>query len=362
MHEEQIFQKALSRYRQSGYALFFCTLGFAIFGTILWRWYAIPIAILSGFTIGQVLANRFYNDLSKHTGQDKTTLRIKMPEANEKLRFRKYKSFKHIQTQKKRPLGVIIISASLITYGVLDIIQLFMPTRTETTIEYSFPILGILFIINGIGIFALIEWARKGMIIACSLAIIMSVPTFIQPFPLNVVSSLSIIIFGLIIFYLMRKTIKNSFMDKDSNLNPFSILGDLTGIENKVRWSQSKKIEIIGPDFLGHHFIYVDPNFNVALFLPKADRTLHIFIGDILRAHRWIKCDQGGRKIIDETPPEEAFQWKINPKNIWYRGTGFPSDKPGHRGEVISSEHFYDEINEEWINNRIKEYIHVMSA
>ena len=139
-------------------------------------------------------------------------------------------------------------------------------------------------------------------------------------------------------------------------------IGKLTGIEDKVKWSQAKKIEVVGPDFFGQYFIYVDQHFNVAIFLPKADRTLHIFVGDIFRAHRWIKCDQNGKKIKDETPPEEAFQWKINPKNIWYRGTGLPIDKPGYHGKVISFEVFFDDINEEWINLRIKDYIHLMST
>lgn len=138
-------------------------------------------------------------------------------------------------------------------------------------------------------------------------------------------------------------------------------LGKLTGIEDKVKWSQSKKIEVIGPDFFGQYFVYVDPDFNVAIFLPKSDKTLHIFLGDIFRAHRWIKCDQSGKKIKNETPPEQAFQWKINPKNIWYRGTGLPPDKPGYRGKVISFEDFFDEINEEWINSRIEEYIQMMT-
>ena len=139
-------------------------------------------------------------------------------------------------------------------------------------------------------------------------------------------------------------------------------LGKLTGIEDKVKWSQSKKIAVVGPDFLGKYIVYVDPNFNVAFFFPKSDRTLHIFLGDIFRAHRWIKCNSGGRKIKDETPPEEAFQWKINPKNIWYKGTGFPPDKPGYKGKVIATENFYDEINEGWINSRINEYIKMMST
>lgn len=140
------------------------------------------------------------------------------------------------------------------------------------------------------------------------------------------------------------------------------LLGKLTGIEGKVEWSRAKKIEVVGPDFLGRYYIYVDPEFNVAIFLPKSDRTLHIFIGDIFRAHRWIKCDQAGKKVKDENPPEEAFEWKINPKNIWYRGTGFPPEKPGYRGKVISYEDFSEEINEEWIDSRIQEYINIMST
>jgi len=140
------------------------------------------------------------------------------------------------------------------------------------------------------------------------------------------------------------------------------LLGKLTGIEDKVEWSRSKKLEVVGPDFLGQYYIYVDPEFNVAIFLPKSDRTLHIFIGDIFRAQRWIKCNEAGEKVKDETPPEEAFEWKINPKNIWYSGSGFPSGRPGYRGKVISSEDFFDEIDKEWVESKINEYIHMMHA
>jgi len=139
-------------------------------------------------------------------------------------------------------------------------------------------------------------------------------------------------------------------------------IGKLTGIEGKVKWSRAKKIEVKGPDFFGHYHVYVDSGFNVAIFLPKSDRTLHVFIGDILRAHKWIKCDQTGEKINNETPPEQAFEWKINPKNIWYRGTGFPPGKPNYRGKVISSEDFFDEINQEWIDLKIKEQIQMMAS
>ena len=127
-------------------------------------------------------------------------------------------------------------------------------------------------------------------------------------------------------------------------------------------WSRAKKIEVVGPDFFGRYSIYVDPKSNVAIFLPKSNKTLHIFIGDIFRANRWIICDIKGLKVIDKIPPEEAYQWKINPKDIWYKGTGLPPGKSGYRGEVLSFEDFIDEINDEWVDIKIKEYIKMMGS
>ena len=127
-------------------------------------------------------------------------------------------------------------------------------------------------------------------------------------------------------------------------------------------WSRAKKIEVVGPDFFGRYTIYVDPKSNVAIFLPKSNKTLHIFIGDIYRANRWIICDIKELKVIDKTPPEKAYQWKINPKDIWYSGTELPPGKSGYRGEVLSTEDFIDEINDEWLDFKIKEYMRMMGS
>jgi len=78
MNEEKILSEALLKYRRFGYIMFFLMLAFAIVGLILWRWYAIPIAVILGFAISQVFSNRFYSGLSKRTGYDKSTLRFKM--------------------------------------------------------------------------------------------------------------------------------------------------------------------------------------------------------------------------------------------------------------------------------------------
>jgi hypothetical protein len=140
------------------------------------------------------------------------------------------------------------------------------------------------------------------------------------------------------------------------------LLAIVTDVEGKVKWSRAKKIRALGPDFFGQYYIYVDPEWNVAIFLPKSDRTLHIFLGDIVRAHRWIKCDQSGRKIKDEAPPAEAFEWKMNRRNIWYRGTGFPPGRPVYRAKVISSEEFLDEIDEAWLDSTITACIQMMKS
>lgn len=140
------------------------------------------------------------------------------------------------------------------------------------------------------------------------------------------------------------------------------VFSKIAGTGDKAKWSQSKKIAVAGPDFFGKYFIYVDPNFNVAIFLPKSDGTLHVLTGDISQAHRWIKCDQRGKRLKDKVPPEGAFQWKIHPRNIRYAGTGFPPDKPGYRGRVIFSREFFDFIDDQWINKTIKEHARMMSA
>ena len=142
----------------------------------------------------------------------------------------------------------------------------------------------------------------------------------------------------------------------------FKLIGKLTGVEDKVKWSRSKKIEVIGPDFFGQYFVYVDFNFKVAMFLPKADKNVYVHIGNIVKAKKMIGYNHNGEKILDKTLSEDAFQWKINPKNILFRGTELPPNKLIYRGKVIYSEDFMEEINDNWIEIKAKEYINLMNS
>ena len=140
------------------------------------------------------------------------------------------------------------------------------------------------------------------------------------------------------------------------------ILDFISNATSNVEWSRAKKIVVSGPDIFGDYEIFVDANFNVAIFLPKSDRTMHILMGDIVRAHRWIKCDEAGQKIVDKTPPRDAFEWKINSDFILYRGKGFPPEEKVYRGQVVSADVFDGVINENWLNVKIREYVQMMST
>ena len=112
-------------------------------------------------------------------------------------------------TKAKRPLGIVIIIIGALIYALLDIGQLFMPVTTQSQIEYSLPIIGLLLLICSIGLYLLKEWARKGMIIACVIAIILSAPDILKSSPANIISLMIIIIFGFLIYYFTRASIKN---------------------------------------------------------------------------------------------------------------------------------------------------------
>ncbi len=141
----------------------------------------------------------------------------------------------------------------------------------------------------------------------------------------------------------------------------FTLFSKITGIEDKVKWSRAKKVEVIGPSFFGQYYIYIDPNFKVAIFLPKSDKTLHVFIGNIVEAQIWQKYSSNGIKVYESNPAKGGFEWKINPNNVLFKGTGFPPGKLFYEGKVVSFEDFTEEINDQWANDKKEEYMRLMS-
>lgn len=140
----------------------------------------------------------------------------------------------------------------------------------------------------------------------------------------------------------------------------FNILGKITGIEAKVKWSKAKKIEVVEPLMYGKHFIYIDRNFKVAVFLPKADKTIHVLVGNIFNADRWIKYDDKCKVLLERDIGKKSHQWKINPKNIYYRGSMLSPDRSVYSGHVQKSEEFLELIDNVWIKKNTEYLIKQM--
>ena len=140
-------------------------------------------------------------------------------------------------------------------------------------------------------------------------------------------------------------------------MNVINLLAKATGVEKKVKWSQSKKISVIGPDIFGYYDIFVDRNFNVAFFLPKDDGTLHVLKGNIVRGEQYLKFESNGEISVDKELPPKGFEWKINPENILLRGEALPPEQDIYQGAVEKSEIFEGMITIDWIKEHANELL-----
>jgi len=136
-----------------------------------------------------------------------------------------------------------------------------------------------------------------------------------------------------------------------------NLIGKLTGLEKKVKWSRAKHIIIDGPEFWGQYDVFVDQEFNVVFFMPKADATLHIFVGNPVEAKQWIKYESNGTVSLHKQLESGSLEWKINPKNVLFRGRMLPPEKPVYRGIVSESTLFMELTTKDWIDEHAKEII-----
>ena len=119
------------------------------------------------------------------------------------------------QERNRKPIGLYIIPILLIIYGIFDVGQTFFLIKIGDSIEYSLPIIGILFLVNGFGLLLLKKWARSGVIFSCIVTIVISIPPFInnpnhQNFIL-LINGTFIVLFGLVAFYFTRLKIRDFF-------------------------------------------------------------------------------------------------------------------------------------------------------
>ena len=142
-----------------------------------------------------------------------------------------------------------------------------------------------------------------------------------------------------------------------------NFLAKITGVDKEVAWIQGKVITALDNSWMGCHKIYVDSNFNIALFLFKLDNTVHIFSGDISNSNYQRKYSQDGILVVERKLESKVLQWKIRPKECIYRGDIVTMN--GSRmifAPVLKDESFGGEITGEWIENKSREFIKLMKS
>ena len=140
-----------------------------------------------------------------------------------------------------------------------------------------------------------------------------------------------------------------------------SALGKITGIEKNIKWAMSKELIVDGPNFLGQFKIYISKIGKVAVILPKSDMTIHIFLGDLAGANQWIKCDANGKRELDEPISSKSVRWRIKEKKILLRGNMLSPNDQIFYLQILNVSIFNDDISELWINQKIMEYLKIMS-
>jgi len=133
-----------------------------------------------------------------------------------------------------------------------------------------------------------------------------------------------------------------------------NLISKLTGVEKKVKWSRAKRITVVGPEFWGQYDVFVDQNFDVAFFMSKADATLHVFVGNPVEATQWLKYEPNGSVSLNDELERGALEWKINPKNVLFRGSMLPPGRTVYRGDVVGSELFQELVTPDWIDQHAK--------
>jgi hypothetical protein len=126
-----------------------------------------------------------------------------------------------------------------------------------------------------------------------------------------------------------------------------------------MKWSKGKGVVAYGPAPLGHHFIFVDENLDVAIFLPKSDGSLHVVTGTPVGAEYWRKYNERGQ-MVKEGKMEGVLEWKITKGGIYYRGEFLKSQGPPLKAEIHSVDELTSSVDSSFVDNKAKKLMEYM--
>ena len=120
-------------------------------------------------------------------------------------------------------------------------------------------------------------------------------------------------------------------------------------------WFRSKRLKVNGPEFWGKFEVYVDENLHIAMFLPKADHSVHVLRGTMERATLHYTYSAAGKRTSAVTLFSDQIQWELTHTEIRFRGLRLPDERRRYLAEVTAAEPFVETMDQNWIDHKVGE-------
>jgi len=119
--------------------------------------------------------------------------------------------------------------------------------------------------------------------------------------------------------------------------------------------SSSKHLKVVGPDFWGKFDVFVDQSLHVAMFLPKADHSIHVLLGTPARATHHYTFNAAGKRTSAVMMFRDQIEWRMSQSGIQFQGLRLPDETKRYQAEVVETDPFEETINLAWIMRTVKD-------
>ena len=143
-------------------------------------------------------------------------------------------------------------------------------------------------------------------------------------------------------------------LGKETTIGPMKWFFGQKRSSRDAGWFRSKHLKVIGPDFWGKFEIFIDRNLHIAMFLPKADHSVHVLRGTMERATLHYTYNGAGKRTSAVTLFNAQIQWHLGPTEIQFNGLRLPDEKRRYLAEVGAAEPFEGTIDQAWIIRTVK--------
>ena len=132
-------------------------------------------------------------------------------------------------------------------------------------------------------------------------------------------------------------------------------------VGGKRRGPRSKCMTVKGPEFWGRFELYIDRDENVALVLPKMDRSIHVLLGTLSEASVHFTFGGSGERTSAVNIEAGGIQWAITPSDVVFSGTQLLEAQASYQGQVLSTARFKGRIDPSWVAQQVAERLGLMN-